>query len=101
MKAYLIDPVTQFIKATKVESLDDIKQLIGFDTVNSDVIDDVGDRLYFDNENNAKDSESRFQIDNLITVSGKAVIVGTMDDGETLCDANVDMYGLNRRLKYL
>ena len=101
MKAYLIDPVTQFIRATKVESLEDIKQLIGFDSVNFDVIDDVGDRLYFDDEADSRGNESRFQIDNVITVVGKGVIVGTTDDGETLCDANIDMYGLNRRLKYL
>lgn len=100
MKAYLIDPVTQFIRVTTIESMDDIKHLIGLDTIHSDEIGDVGDRIYFD-EQCSGGSKGSFQIDNLIPVSGKAVIVGTRDNGQILCDANVDMYGLNRRLKYL
>ncbi len=43
----------------------------------------------------------KFQIDSLIPVSGKGVVVGVADDGATLKDVSLDCDGLRSRLKFL
>ena len=101
MKAILITPDTQSIEAIKISAHDEIVKLIGYDTVTSDEIGPEGDRLFFDEECFLRGSTGRFQIDTVIPVSGKGVIVGSSDDGAKLCDAVSDVESIKARIKYL
>jgi hypothetical protein len=101
VKAFLITPDKQSIEAININGREDIAKLIGFDTIESDAVGTAGDRLYFDEECFLRGTSGRFQIDNVIPVSGKALIVGTADGGSTLCDAASDSDSLRNRIKYL
>lgn len=101
MKAFLITPDTQSIDEIEVDSLDDLKALIGFDTLASDAVGAEGDRLYFDEECFLRGTPGRFQIDTLVPVSGKGVVVGTADDGASLQDVVTGIDDLLGRIKYL
>ena len=100
MKAFLITPDTKSIDEINVDSLDDLKALIGFDTLESDSIGSEGDRLYFDEECFLRGASGRFQIDTLVPVSGKGVVVGTVGDGAELRDVTLDIDDLRRRTKF-
>lgn len=101
MRAFSITPDTQSIDEVEVVSLDDVKVLIGFDTLESDAVGSGGDRLYFDEECFLRGSVGRFQIDTLVPVSGKGVVVGMADDGATLRDVVIGIDDLRGRIKYL
>ena len=101
MKAILIDPENQTIESVSINDHTDIASLIGFDTLESDAIGTTGDRLYFDEECFLRGTTGRFQIDTIIPVSGKGVIIGSTDDGTTLSDAATDIESLRSRIKYL
>lgn len=101
MKALLITPDTQSIEAIDISGHDEIVKIIGYDTVTSDEIGPEGDRLFFDEECFLRGTSGRFQIDNVIPVSGKGVIVGSPDDGTTLRDAVSDVESIRVRIKYL
>jgi hypothetical protein len=101
MRALLISPENQSIEETEITSQNDIVKLIGFDTIESDAVGDQGDCLYFDEECFIRGTEGRFQIDNVIPVSGKGVIVGTAKDGVTLGDAVTKLDDLRSRIKFL
>jgi hypothetical protein len=101
MKALLINPENKSIEAIDIESREDIARLIGFDTIASDAVGTAGDRLYFDEECFLRGSSGRFQIDKLIPVSGKAVVVGTTDHGATVSNAVTDIDSLRSRIQYL
>jgi hypothetical protein len=101
MKAIVISPATQSIEAVDVTTLDDIKAVVGYDTLESDAIGTQGDRLYFDEECFLRGTSGRFQIDSVIPVAGKGVIVGTGDGGATLRDVVIDADDLRRRIRYL
>lgn len=101
MKALLITPDSQSIEGIDISGLDDIKGLIGFDTLASDAVGDAGDRIYFDEECFLRQTSGRFQVGTLIPISGKAVIVGSADGGETLCDISIGEDDLRSMLKYL
>ena len=101
MKALLIDPESQTIKEIDISGKEDIAQLIGFDTIESDAVGDAGDRLYFDEECFLRGTEGRFQIDSVIPVAGKGVVVGTADEGATLRDVTTSVDDLRNRTKYL
>ena len=101
MKALLITPETQAIEAIEIDSLDDIVKLIGYDTITSDEIGPEGDRLFFDEECFLRGTTGRFQIDTIIPVSGKGVIVGSPDDGTNLKDVVSDVENIKTRIKYL
>jgi hypothetical protein len=101
MKAFLISPETQTIDAIEIVDRDDIVNLIGFDTIESDAVGAAGDRLYFDEECFLRGTRGRFRIDNIIPVAGKGVVVGTAEDGATLRDAVTDIEDLRRRIKYM
>jgi hypothetical protein len=77
------------------------RKLIGYDTIESDAVGSSGDRLYFDEECFLRGSSGRFQIDNVIPVSGRAVLAGSADDGRTLRDVATGIESLRSRLKYL
>jgi len=101
MKALLINPETRSIESIDISSHADLASLIGYDTIESDAVGTAGDRLYFDEECFLRGTTGRFQIDTLIPVSGRAVIVGTADDGATLRDVATDIEDVRSRIKYL
>jgi hypothetical protein len=80
LNAILIDPVKQVIETIYISSLVDIAEYVGQDTL---------------------DSEGRFQIDKLIPLAGKGVVIGTTDDGDSLRDVEMDAEDLRNRIKYL
>ena len=101
MKAVLIDPEKRSIESVDINNLNDIVRLVGYDTIESDAVGTQGDRLYFDEECFLRGTTGRFQIDTIIPVSGKGVIVGTAEDGNTLRDSVIDIDALRNRIKYL
>lgn len=101
MRALLIDAESQSIEEVDITGLGDISGLVGFDTIESDAVGTEGDRLYFDEECFLRQSSGRFQIDTVIPVAGRGVIVGTLDDGATLRDAVTDIDDLRGRIRYL
>ena len=76
-------------------------KLIGYDTIESDAVGKQGDRLFFDEEYFLRGSSGRFQIDTVIPVSGKGVLVGASEDGTQLHDVVTGLDDLQGRLKYL
>jgi hypothetical protein len=101
MKAIVISPSTQSIETVDVASLEDVKAIVGYDTLESDAIGTLGDRLYFDEECFLRGTSGRFQIDSVIPVAGKGVIVGTADGGATFRDVVIEVDELRRRIRYL
>ena len=101
MKALLIDPQSQNIESIEIQGQEDIVSIIGYDTITSDEIGSVGDRLFFDEECFLRGTSGRFQIDTLIPVAGKGIVVGSTDDGQTLSDVVGDLDDINSRVKYL
>jgi hypothetical protein len=100
MKAFLITPDTQSIDEVEVDSPDALTALIGFDTLESDAVGSKGDRLYFDEECFLRGASGRFQIDTLVPVSGKGVVIGTAGDGTELRDVTLDIDDLRRRTTF-
>jgi len=101
MKAILINPENRSIDPIDITGRDDLVRLIGYDTLESDAVGTEGDRLFFDEECFLRGTTGRFQVDTIIPVSGKGVIVGTDEDGSTLRDAVADIEALRSRIKYL
>jgi hypothetical protein len=101
VKAFLITPDKHSIEAININSREDIAKLIGYDTIESDAVGTAGDRLFFDEECFLRGTHGRFQIDSVIPVSGKALIVGTADAGSTLRNVVSDIDSLRGRIKYL
>jgi hypothetical protein len=101
MKALLIAPEQRRVEMIDIGGREDIAKLIGFDTLESEPVGTTSDRLYFDEECFLRGTGGRFQVDSLIPISGKAVIVGTSDSGTVLRDAATDVDSLSRRIKYL
>jgi len=101
MKAILINPENRSIDAIEFGDRNDLVRLIGFDTLESDAIGTTGDRLYFDEECFLRGTSGRFQIDTIIPVSGKGVIVGSAEDGNTLSDVVTSIDELRSRIKFL
>ncbi|MBI1284533.1 MAG: hypothetical protein GC183_09395 [Thiobacillus sp.] len=101
MKAILIDPENRAIESVDIDDRADIVRLVGYDTLESDAVGTAGDRLYFDEECFLRGTTWRFQIDTIIPVSGKGVIVGTAEDGSTLRDAATGIDELRSRIRYL
>jgi hypothetical protein len=101
MKALLINGERQSIEPIDIAGREDIARLIGFDTIESDAVGTAGDRMYFDEECFLRGTAGRFQIDKIIPVSGKAIVVGSADEGATLRDVTTAIDDLRSRIKYL
>jgi hypothetical protein len=101
MKAFLINAENQVIEAVEISSMDDIVTMIGYATIESDVVGNNGDRLFFDEECFLRGSKGKFQIDTVIPVSGKGVLIGASEDGTTLSDVSTELDELQGRIKYL
>ncbi|NOX27239.1 MAG: hypothetical protein GXP21_03420 [Gammaproteobacteria bacterium] len=103
MKAFLIVPATESIDVVDIDSVEDIKTMIGFDTIDSDEIGPDGDRLYFDEECFIRGDavSGRFQLDKVAPVAGKGMIVGSSEGGNTIQDAVSDVDSIKKRVVYL
>jgi hypothetical protein len=101
MKAILINPEKRSAEAIAIQGRDDLVRLIGYDTLESDAVGTAGDRLFFDEECFLRGTAGRFQIDTVIPVSGIGVLVGSRDEGGTLCDVATGIDDLRSRIKYL
>lgn len=99
-KAFLISPDAQSIEEIEVSSAADIAQLIGFDTIESDRIGDGDDLLYFDEECFIRGATGRFQIDKLIPVAGKGIVLGVGADGTTPSDVGLGIDELRSRTRF-
>jgi len=92
-KAFLISPDSQSIDTVEIETEKDVAELIGFDTLESDEVSD--NRLFFDEECFIRGASGRFQIDKLIPVAGRGVVVGYADG--KLVDVTLDVDDLRAR----
>lgn len=97
-QAYLISPQDQTIAPIEVADKAAIAAAIGYSTLETDAVDN--DRLFFDEECFIRATPGRFQIDSLIPVAGKGVVVGVADDGETLTDVQIDLETLRSRTAF-
>ena len=100
MKALLVNASEKNIKQIDIAGKSEIIDLIGYETVISDEIEAGGDLLFFDEECFLRGAEGRFQLDNLIPVSGFGVIIGSDADG-TLQDCQLDEASAAKRIKFL
>lgn len=103
MKAYLIDASQKTVTTAEIVGLDDVKKLIGHDSVDSDEVDASGDRLFFDESCFLRDQtgKGRFKLDNLAPVADKGVVVGSDGDAANLKDAAVELATLQQRITWL
>lgn len=99
-KAFLISPEQKSVEPIELSDENEIKTLIGFETIESDAVGSAGDRLFFDEECFIRGTTGRFQIDNLIPVAGKGVVVGTATDGAALADVLIGIDDLRRRVSF-
>ena len=93
MKAFLIDPAIQ--SATAVDllaGLDEIRQLIGFDTVDSDEVNAAGDRLFFDERCFIRNEPGagRFKFATEAPVAGRGVIACMVNGDFQDCSLTLD-----------
>jgi len=100
-KAFLIDSEAQSIEQIEVTQVGEISALVGFDTIESDDVGNGADKLFFDEECFIRGTAGRFQIDKLIPVAGKGVVVGVAGDGNTLVDASVVLDDLLARTRFV
>ncbi len=99
MTCYVIDPTAKTITPVPWDGgLEAIRQLIGFETIDSDEIDANGDRLFFDEKCFIRQTPcvGRFQLDSLAPVAGVGVVVGA---GES--SPQVTLQALQVRVKFL
>jgi len=103
LKAYLIDASQKTVTTAEIVGLDDVKKLIGHDSVDSDEVDASGDRLFFDESCFLRDQtgKGRFKLDNLAPVADKGVVVGSDGDAANLKDAAVELAALQQRITWL
>ena len=97
MKAFLISPESQSIESIDIQDQNDIKSHIGYDTVISDELGD-DQHIFFDEECFLRQAKGRFQIDKLIPISGKAIIMGM--SGDALSDVSLDESALAARVSF-
>lgn len=103
MKGFLIDPASRTVTPVDVEGgLEGVRRLIGFATVDSDEIDDNGDRLFFDEECFIRSTPGspRFRLDRLAPVAGRGVVIGSSAQGTQLVDAVIGLQALQARLSF-
>ncbi|MEJ2516046.1 MAG: hypothetical protein P8080_09670 [Gammaproteobacteria bacterium] len=102
MRALLINPFEQTIEEIDVGGLADIRQAIGYDTVDSDEIQDSNDRLFFDEECFIRQQPrpGRFRLDTLPPVAGIGVVIGGGPEEDKLGDAGLSPETLKSRVQF-
>lgn len=98
MKAILINASKQTLIEIEIETEADIAVAIGFDTLESDDLE-PDHKLFFDEECFLRGSKGRFQLDKLIPISGKALILGNA--GGSLGDVALSTAEISQRIQYL
>ncbi len=104
MQVFVIDPTTKAIQATEISDGEtSVRQLIGFDSIDFDEIDDNGDRLYFDESCFIRHGAdvARFRVDSLAPVAGKGVIAGGEPGSKAIAGAQISLEALRARVKFL
>jgi hypothetical protein len=99
MSCFVIDPTAKMITAVPWDGdLGPIRQLIGFETIDSDEIDARGDRLFFDEKCFIRQTPGvgRFQLDSLAPVAGVGVVVGA-----GVSSPQMTLQALQGRVKFL
>ena len=99
MKAIIIDGKAQTLEETEVGREEDIRALVGQDSVIHDEIDEAN-AVFFDEDCFIRGTEGRFQIDALAPIAGKAVVVGRTADG-ALHETSLEIAALSERTKFL
>lgn len=99
-KAILISPEERSFQFVDLEGPGDMKQLIGFDTLESDSIEGTGDRLFFDEECFIRGSTGRFQVDRLIPIAGKGIVANVNEDGDVIADVTISIEALRDRTRF-
>jgi hypothetical protein len=99
-KAFLISPEAKSIEPVELTDMNDIKSLVGFDTIASDPVGEAGDQLFFDEECFIRGASGRFKVDSLVPVAGKGLVVGVAADGVTLTDASTTLDQLRSRIAF-
>ena len=97
MKAFLINPESQSIESIEIQDQNDIQAQIGYDTVISDELGD-DQHIFFDEECFLRQAKGRLQIDKLVPISGKAIIMGM--SGDALSDVALDESALAARVSF-
>jgi len=103
MQVLAINPLTKEINVVDIANTKEaLQKLIGFSTIDSDEIDDNGDRLFFDEECfiRQQGNVGRFKVDSLAPVAGIGVIVNSKD-GKTFQSAVISAEELLKRVTYL
>ena len=103
MQVFTINPLTKEIDAVDIaDTKEALQKLIGFSTIDSDEIDDNGDRLFFDEECFIRQQSNvgRFKVDSLAPVAGIGVIVNSKD-GKTFQSPAISAQELFKRVTYL
>ena len=96
-KAFLISAEERSIEPVDVSDTGEIATLIGYETLESDKVGNGDNLLFFDEECFIRGSLGRFQIDKLVPVSGKGVVIGMEADGSTLTDVSLSLDDLRNR----
>ena len=99
-RAFLISSADKAIESVELSDLKEVAALVGFETIESDDIGNGVDRLFFDEECFIRGASGRFQIDKLIPVAGKGVVVGVSADGVMLTDVSVNRDELLDRTRF-
>ena len=99
-KALLISPEDKSIEPIELSDVGEVAAVVGYETIESDDIGNGTDRLFFDEECFIRGSSGRFQVDKLIPVAGKGVIVGVSGDGVTLTDVSIGRDELLGRTRF-
>jgi hypothetical protein len=96
----LINPEDKTVSTVEIGDLAEVAGIVGYDTIVSDDIGNGNDRLFFDEECFIRGSSGRFQLDKLVPVAGKGVVVGVSADGATISDVELSPDELAKRLRF-
>ena len=99
MKVIVIKGAEQTLESTEVGREQDMRELIGQDSVIYDEIDD-DNAVYFDEDCFIRGTAGRFQIDSLAPIAGTAVVIGRTAEG-ALTHTSFDPETLKPRIKFL
>lgn len=104
MQVFVIDPAAKEVRVTEITDGEaSIRQLIGYDSIDFDEVDDNGDRLHFDESCFIRHGTdvARFRVDSLAPVAGVGVITGGEPGGKTLASAQISLEALRARVQFL
>jgi hypothetical protein len=101
---YVINPQLKTIESKILtRGLEEVKQIIGFDTIETDNLDDQGHTLYFDENCFLKGTKDlgRFQIDTLAPVAGIGVIVKRQSNHPLIFETpSISLDNLKSRIQF-